>query len=244
MKSKKWIIWLSVIAVVLIGIYFVAGYFLGNLPIASKLLGTNKAKDLGVAISVQSAQKGLQALHAPLTTADLTAISQNPKSYTTVKTTLTDEQASSLLAIGDIPNFPFRNTQLKFGDGGKVQASGMLDITKLQAALDEVGASGETVDKIMNIAKAAKYMPFYMEGTMSVTNNRVTTAVDQLQMGRINLPNDWVNGNSGSIADGIARTLTSNGYNIRKLTVSQGKIDMDMDRPLSSIEPWLKLVQQ
>lgn len=243
MKSKKWIIWLSIIAVVLIGIYFVAGYFLGNLPIASKLLGTNKAKDLGVAISVQSAQQGLQALRGPLTAADLTAITQNPKSYTTVKTTLTDEQASSLLAIGDIPDFPFRNTQLKFGDGGKVQASGILDITKLQAALDDVGASGETVDKIMNIAKAAKYMPFYMEGTMSVTNNRVTTAVDQMQMGRINLPNDWVNGNSGSIADSIARTLTSKGYNIRKLTVTQGKIDMDMDRPLSSIEPWLKLVQ-
>ena len=70
MKNKKWLFVLGIVAGVLIGAYFVAGYFLGNLPIASDLLGTNKQRDLGIEISVASANTGLIALNKPTTNDD------------------------------------------------------------------------------------------------------------------------------------------------------------------------------
>jgi len=79
--------------------------FLGNVPIASKLLGTNKPRDLGVKISIPSAYQGLNDLKKPVTPQDVQAILKNPKSYQTVKATITQEEASSLLAVGDIPDF-------------------------------------------------------------------------------------------------------------------------------------------
>jgi hypothetical protein len=123
MKKKLIIIVSVIVAVLLIG-YFVAGYFLGNVPVASKLLGTNKAKDLGVVISINNAYTGLTDIKCPLTPQGVEDVIKNPKTYTTVKTTLTSDEASSLLALGDIPGFPLRMTQVKFGPNGNIQASG------------------------------------------------------------------------------------------------------------------------
>ena len=242
MKKKWWIV-ISVVLFIIVAVFLVAGYFLGNVPIASKLLGTNKPRDLGVKISIPSAYQGLNDLKKPVTPQDVQAILKNPKSYQTVKATITQEEASSLLAVGDIPDFPFRMTQIKFEANGKVEASGVLDIQKLQAALKDVGATSDVVDRVMGFVKNAKYMNFYMEGTCNILNNNVSANLDQVQIGRINLPADLVKNNSSVISDGIARTLTANGYNIRRMTISDGKVDLDMDRPASSVAPWLNMVQ-
>jgi hypothetical protein len=241
--KKKWWIVISVVLVVVLAVFFVAGYFLGNVPLASKLLGTNKPRDLGVNITVDSAYQGIKDLKKPLTPQDVQAIIQNPKAYQTIKATITQEEASSLLAIGDIPDFPFRATQIKFEANGKVEASGVLDIKQLQLALKDVGAASDIVDRVMSFVKNGNYMNFYMEGTCSVVNNRVSANLDQVQIGRINLPDDLVKSNSSVISDGIARTLTANGYNIRSMTISEGKVALDMDRPAASVSPWLKMVQ-
>jgi hypothetical protein len=241
--KKKWWILISVVVFLALAIFFVAGYFLGNVPIASKLLGTNKPRNLGVTISIPAAYQGLNDLKKPLTPQAVQSILENPNAYQTVKATLTQEEASSLLAVGDIPDFPFRMTQVKFESNGKVEASGMLDIQKLQAALTDVGATSDILNRVMSVVKNAKYMTFYMEGTCNIINNNVSVNLDQVQLGKINLPADLIKNNSGSISDGIARTLTSNGYNIRTMTISDGKVYLDMDRPTKSVTPWLNMIQ-
>ena len=242
MKNKG-IIKLGIVVAILIVLYFIAGYFLGNLPIASSLLGTNKPRDLGVKISVDSAVDGLEALNKPTSISDLKAIAANPSSYTRVKATIDEAEASSLLSLGDIPDFPFKLVQINFGSGGEVQASGVLDINALQKVLEDYGASGEVVDQVMGIVKNAKYMTFYMEGNFSMTNNQLDAEVDSLQLGRINLPVDMVKDNSDSITNYVERSLIESGYNIRSIRVSDGNITFDMDRPISSIAPWLKMVE-
>jgi hypothetical protein len=76
-----------------------------------------------------------------------------------------------------------------------------------------------------------------------MTNNRPSSQIDSLQIGRINIPTDWVKNNSGSIADNVTARLQANGYNIRSLTITEGKVNLDMDRPVSSVGPWLKMVE-
>jgi hypothetical protein len=239
---KKLVIILSVIVGLAIIIYFVAGYFLGNVPVASALLGTNKPRNLGVNISVDNAYAGLKDFKCPSTPQDVAAIVMNPKSYTTVKATLTNEEASSLLSLGSIPDCPFKETQIKFGPDGNAQVSGVLDVDSLQNFLKDMGVSGDNLNTIMSYAKNAKYLNFYVDANCSIVNNRVTGKINTVQVGRINIP-DSVIQNNGTIGNYVSSALTSNGYNIRKLTISEGKVNIDMDRPLSSAQNWLKLVQ-
>ena len=240
---KKLIVVISVIIVVLLVGIFVAGYFLGNVPIASKLLGTNKPKDLGVVISVDNAYSGLQDMKCPLTPQAVEELIKNPKSYTTVKTSLTSDEASSMLALGDIPGFPLRMTQIKFGANGSAQVSGVINTEDLQKALQEGGASSETVDKVMGYVKNAKYLNFYADGNLSVKNNQISGHFNSAKIGNISIPGDMISSIEPGITSAVANGLKKQGYNIRSLTISEGKVDLDMDRPLGSIQNWLKFVQ-
>ena len=239
---KKFLTGLLVFAGILVVLYFVAGYFLGNLPIASALLGTNKPRDLGINISTESAMQGLRELNKPVSAADLQKIAANKTAYTKVKASLGEAEASSLVSLADLPNFPFKLVQMKFGDNGEVQTSGVINIADLEAALRKYGASGDVIDQVMGVAKSAKWVNFYAEGTCSIRNNQVTADINKLELGRIGLPDDLVNNNTGAVAGYVQNSLTSSGYNIRSMTISQGKVDLDMDRPISSIQPWLKFV--
>ena len=240
---KKFLTVISVIAGILIVLYFVAGYFLGNLPIASALLGTNKPRDLGVKISTDSAYQGLKSLNKPLTAADLRKIAANKTAYTKVKASLSDAEASSLISLADIPNFPFKLVQMKFGDNGEVQASGVINISDLEKTLKDYGASGDVINQVMSIAKNAKWVNFYAEGTCSIKNNKITADLNTLQLGKIGLPEDLVKNNSASVASYVEGSLVKSGYNIRSMSIGQGKVNFDMDRPISSIQPWLKFVK-
>jgi hypothetical protein len=240
---KKLIIIGTIILVLALAVFFVAGYFLGNVPVASAILGTNKAKDLGVKISVDSAYQGLKDLKSPITAQEVEAIQKNPKLYTVVKTTLSQDQASSLLALSDIPDFPFRMTQIKFGPNGSVQSSGVLDIEKLQKTLKDLKVSGDVINQVMGYIQGAKFVNYYFDGTCSITNNRIASQVNSAKIGNISVPDDVLKNNRGTAANLVSSTLTANGYNIRKMTISEGKVDLDLDRPLGSVQNWLKFVQ-
>ena len=84
-----------VIAVILLVLYLIAGYFIGGLPVVSKIMGSGQPVDLGVEISVDGAYQGLDALGQPTTVEELQEIADNPDSFGTVQTTLTEEEASS-----------------------------------------------------------------------------------------------------------------------------------------------------
>jgi hypothetical protein len=241
--KKKLIVIASVIILVLLIVFFAAGYFLGNVPVASKLLGTNKPKDLGVVISINNAYSGLQDMKCPLTPQGVEDVMKNPKSYTTVKTSLTSDEASSILALGDIPGFPLRMTQIKLGPNGSIQASGVINTEDLQKALKEGGASSETVDKVMGYVKSAKYLNFYADGNLSVKNNQISGHFNSAKIGNISIPGDLISSIEPGIASAVTNGLIKQGYNIRSLTISEGKVDLDMDRPLGSVQNWLKFVQ-
>lgn len=84
---------------------------------------------------------------------------------------------------------------------------------------------------------------YYIKGTFSISNNNVDLDMDSVKVGRINIPTGVINDNRGSVENTVSNILTNNGYNIRSLYVSDGKVNVDMDQPLGSIVPWLHYVQ-
>ena len=233
---------LVLLVLVVIGV-FAAGYFLGNIPVISDLLGTSEHRDLGVELSVDSAYEGLSAMNQPVTVEELEVIANDPQSFKSVQTSLTEEEASSLLALGHIPNFPFRLIQLDFGPGGTVKSSGVLDIPALQMMLKDMGISNDVVDKIMSYIKAGKYVNYYFEGRCSIENNVLSLETDKLELGKIPVPDDILQNELSVNRYDITSEVTAQGYNIRKLSITEGQVELDMDRPLSSLTPWLHFVR-
>ena len=240
---KKLIIALSIIVGVLLILFFVAGYFLGNVPIASKLLGTNKTKNLGVVINMDNAYAGIKKINCPLTAQAVKEILANPASYTAVKATLTSDEASSLMAIGNVPGLPVRMTQIKFGPNGSFQTSGVINTQELQDSLKKAGVSGDTIDKVMGYVEKLKYFNFYAEGTLNITNNKLTGSVTNAKIGNISVPDDLLSKIDSGVADTVMNKLEQAGYSIRNLTISEGKVNVDMDRPLADLNHWLKFAQ-
>ena len=232
-----------IVAIVLLVLYLIAGYFIGGLPVASKIMGSNKPVDLGVEISVDGAYQGLDALGQPTTVAELQEIVDNPDSFGTVQTTLTEEEASSLMALNNIPDFPARLTQIKFNDDGTVESSGIIWLNKFPTFLSRNGVSSEGIEKVMGYIGFMDSTTYYMKGTFSISNNNVDLNMDSVKVGRISLPTGIINDNKGSVENTVSNILTNNGYNIRSLYVSDGKVNVDMDQPLGSIVPWLHYVQ-
>jgi hypothetical protein len=241
--KKKLIIAGSVIVGIILIAVFALGYFLGNVPVVSAMLGTNKPKDLGVKITAANAYSGLKKMNNPTTAKELEAIQKNPKSFTTIKATVTQDEVSSIYATSDIPNFPFRVTQIKFGPNGSYAASGVLDTEKLEKYIKDLGVSGEVMDQVMGFVKNAHYFTFYTEGNISIVNNQPAGEIKSVKLGNIEVPRDMLQNNKSSIQSFASSSLTKSGYNIRKLTISEGKVDIDMDRPLGSEKNYMKFVQ-
>jgi len=232
-----------IIVIVLGALYLTAGYFLGMVPGASRLMGTNKPIDLGVEISVDSAYQGLGSLGQPANVEELRKIADNPDSFGTVQTTLTEEEASSLMSLNQAADFPARLTQIKFNDDGSIESSGVIWIDRFSKFLARNGVSSAAVEKVIGYIGFMDSTTYYVKGTFSITNNNVDLDMDSLKVGRINIPIGVINDNKGSVENTISNILTNNGYTIRSLYISNGKVNVDMDQPLGSIVSWLNFVQ-
>jgi hypothetical protein len=95
----------------------------------------------------------------------------------------------------------------------------------------------------MGYIKSAKYLNFYVDGNISVKNNQFTGHFTSAKIGNISIPGNIISSVEPGIASAVSNALHTQGYNIRSLSVSEGKVDVDMDRPLGSLQYWLKFVQ-
>ncbi len=236
---KKLIITGAVIAGLCLGAYFVAGYYLGNVPVVSQLLGTNKTRDLGVSVSVESAYAGLEKLNSVSVIQDTENVKDAVSMSIPVSTSLTSEQVSSLMALSSMAGLPVKVTQVKLGDNGYVQASGILYTEDMQKTFQSVGIFDSLPIDIMGYAQSGKSFNFYVEGSFSIVNNEVAGHLDSAKIGNIELPAEVINHSGDSIRSAVSRLLREKGYDIRKVLISGGKVDLDMDRPAGGVENWL-----
>jgi hypothetical protein len=239
---KKLIIVVSILVFVGLVVLFVAGYFLGNVPVVSKLLGSNKPVDLGVTISTDNAYRGLKELNIPTHAGDLQAVVQNPSSFKTIKASLTQEEVSSLLALGDIPDFPLKLTQVRFNPDGSMESSGVLDIDLLKTFLEKNGLTASQIETVNNYLKLKGKVNYYAKGRFSITNNRVSLDLEQIKAGNINIPNKVFQDNTATVENFVSNSLTANNIYVRNMSLSGGRLQLDVDRPISNLNPWLKFV--
>ncbi len=220
------------------------GGYLGFVPGVSRVFGSNKPRDLGVELSVPNAYEGAAALGVPSTPTALQAIVDDPASSRLFDAEMTSDQASSMLLIGQdgIPNWPLSLVQIRFAGDGTAEASGIIDSSEAVPFMLSAGVSQANADRVASAIKLAGSMPFYVSGSCAVENNSVSLSLSQVQIGRLNVPGSWYQGNESKGTPYITNLLETNGFVVESLTIADGNVALNGTRPLSSYEPWLKLV--
>lgn len=228
----------------LLVIAILVGAYFGVVPWVSRLFGSNKPRDLGVKLTVENAYAGAATLGVPSTPTQLKALTDNVEAAKKFNTTMTSDQASSMLLIGQsgIPNWPLTLVQIRFNGDGTAEASGYLNSGQAVPFMTSAGVSQENADKVASALKLAGTMPFYLKGTCSVTNNAVDLSLSKIEIGRIPVPGSWYQGKESQGTPYITNLLDSNGFMVESLSTADGKVSMKGTRPLASYGPWLKLV--
>jgi len=202
----------------------VGGYF-GLVPGVSSVFGADRPRNLGIKTS-EALYNAANEKISLTRTGDAAASDKLVYSGShPVDVSFTSEEVSSLFSEGKWKNNPISNGfQMKIGPGGAVEVSGMLDRTRLNGYLKVTGF-GNAITYLDKFNFLPKQVPFYLNGSASVQDNRMNLNLSSAELGRVPLPTD-----AGAIkaVQGFvdARITAIPGMNIKSLDFKDGKLNL------------------
>ncbi len=220
--------------VVLLAIVLLAGGYVGLVPGLSTIMGSNKPKDLGIAIPTDAekiaaqSKTGAEIVSLPTDTPLDKAIRYEGENKTSF--TFTSEEGTALLNRGKNKYFPFSNLQVRFNPDGSTEISGMVNMDKLFSFVQTLGFSTSDVDKALETYKLPRInMPFYAKGVGSATDNKASFSISTLQAGRLTVPANVVSENTSRVESVFDSVMNNPEYHFRANTLKNdgGKMVFD-----------------
>jgi len=235
---KKFLITLIIIVLLIV---LVIGY-LGFVPGLSTLMGTNKPIDLGVSTvkdSLSSADKKVNISRVAMTGQAPAGKSISYEGSHNANLSLSSAEFSALLLSGGWEfSEAVQNMQIKMDKDGKVEASALVDIDKLEKYLNNTGLVDTKdfkayTDKIKVFEKTA---PIYLAGTGEVVNNKVKLNLDSVKVGRLPIP---MNSESvGYLSQLLERRISAiSGFQIDSAKVEDGQLNFKGSLP-NKVNVW------
>ncbi|MFA5770057.1 MAG: hypothetical protein WC894_01015 [Patescibacteria group bacterium] len=170
-------------------IIFGLGY-LGYIPAISKLLGTNKPKDLGIRFTEKDrveahAKSGVEYTTLPASTSEEQSIQRFGKHN--VDISWTSAQMSSLMNNRPWKYWPYNNTQIKFNVDGSAEVSGGINKAVFPSYAAFMGIPKIATEFIMKLLPPAPV--FYLKTKASLKENQVDLfELQAFQLNHIPLP--------------------------------------------------------
>ncbi|MFZ2414811.1 MAG: hypothetical protein WAW33_02330 [Minisyncoccia bacterium] len=227
--------------IIFIIVILVLGY-LGFVPGISAIFGSNKPQDLGIKYT----EEALQSI-AEKNKVKRIIIDQAPNIKSSfilegsqeVNNSFTSEEITARLGQeSDWPLNPFTDVQVKIGENGIVEASGIVRVNRLKDYAEVTGVSQkdiETISKEMDKYKIPRIsFPAYVRGTISINNNRLDINLSELKVGRISLSQKLYSQAKKPFESFVYERLTSGGYGslfVRSLNFSNGKMNFSGNLP-------------
>jgi hypothetical protein len=164
--------------------------FMGLIPGLSKIMGANKAKDLGVRYTEQNrteARAKSQIVYEALPAETAPEVSSTTSGSREVTAEFSSEEMTALLNNRPWKYFPYKNIQVKVNADGTAEISGNIIKSKLPGYAAYLGAPREAIDFAM------KFIPedaaFYCKGVASLESNQLALFEPQaFSLGRVPLP--------------------------------------------------------
>jgi hypothetical protein len=199
-KAFKWTL-ISIGSLIAIAI-LILGYY-GFVPGLSTFLGATEPRDLGVRYTEQDLLSANQKLGVGWL---MLAASDDPKSTFSLQgtkrteTQFTQEELTALMADNDRrwKYYPVSDTQVRFNSDGTVETSGRLNRDILDKYADATDLPAEYRDPITRCGKYLLVNPrFYTKGKLSVEKGKVTSSVEEIEIGRVKIGDDQLKSNPG-----------------------------------------------
>ena len=148
-----------------------------------------------------------------------------------VKTSFTSAEISALNNSVKWVNYPVSNVQIKINSDGTGEASGTLDVRKILSWVSFTHSVKEIEAKVDEYHLGFN-PPFYLNGKVSVSNNRVSLTPQVIEVGRITIPQNIVNENITPVEKFATDRLNAiPNLQIRSLTLDDGKVNLDATYP-------------
>lgn len=226
-----------IVLVAVIGAIVLAFGYLGFVPGVSSLFGSDKPRDLGIkatAADLQSAngKSGVKLVELPPSSTPVGSIRYSGQ--VPVDNSFTDKELTALAGNSKWKYNPFQDVQIKIGNDGTVEASGILKVDRLQGYAAATGVSSEVVNAVMDKLELLPNSspPFYIRGEGSVTNNGVSEDIQQLEIGRVSVPSSLISDNKGAITSFLNDKITKiPGLSVKSATLSNGSVKFDGTLP-------------
>lgn len=222
MKFLRFLVLLVLLAVI-------AGGYFGVIPGISKLFGSDKPRDLGVAFSdadFKSMEIKTGAVAEPMPEGEDASLTIKHVGEHKVDAVFTQAEFTSKVSNRKWKDNPFGEVQVKFNADGSAEASGILKLpiaTRFFAAMGIAAADVEAVAKKFNVPMAN--VPFYFKGTGVAENNRITPNLTNLEIGRVPVPKAIINQYQQQAAD-LATDLLGRveGFSLEKAEIVDSKL--------------------
>lgn len=224
------------LAIVAVAALLVLGY-LGFVPAVAGVFGSDKPRDLGVRATQADLQSANEKTKVKLVQLPATTSPQESLKYSgqiPASATFSDRELTALINNGKWKHNPVADCQVKIGSDGAVEASGMLRMDRVPGYAAATGVSAETVNAVVDRLKIAANSspPFYLKGTASVANNRVTIDAQQVEVGRFPVPSGWISDYKGAVVGFVEdRIRRVPGLSVKSLTFANGSAKFDGTLP-------------
>lgn len=197
---------------------------MGLVPGVSSVFGADKPIDLGVKTSLDlfntaNTKMGITRVGNAASADKVTYLGSHP-----VDVSLSSGKVSSLFSEGKWKDDPItEDFQMKIHSDGTVEMTGILDRTRLDGYL-----SATDFSDVLAYTKTFNFLPekvpFYLNGSASVVNNKVNLKLTSAKIGRLPLPTD--SGSISAVEDFIERRISKiSGMNIASLDFNSGELN-------------------
>jgi len=235
---KRFVVGLIVIVIVVV---LGLGY-LGFVPGVSKMLGSDKPRNLGITYTAADLKSITSKNHVQRTVLESAPdikssfVLQGSQAMTNV---FTDKEITARLGQESDWLFnPFTNVQIKIGENGVVEASGVVRVDRLKGYAEATGVSStdiEAISKGMDKYKVPRIsFPAYIKGNLSIENDRLNIDLSELYIGKIPVAKELYSQAKSAFEDFVYKRLTSGGYGslyIKYLSFSNGKMKFSGNIP-------------
>lgn len=215
---------------IIIAIPLTLGYF-GLIPAISKVLGTNKPRDLGKTFNQEVYNKTFEK--ANCTKANLEPSNDYPYSvkyedFHEVEISFSDDELTSVANSYDYKDACLTSVQIRINPDGSAEGSGIFSTPALVNYLINIGIPAQGIATAMEKYPIPKHqLPFYVKGTGSVINNQINMDLSSLELGRIPVPQSIISTYQQPLADFIENQIfkLAPDTNMEKVTLENGKLN-------------------
>ncbi|RIE06050.1 hypothetical protein [Candidatus Cryosericum terrychapinii] len=232
-----------VIGLIVIVILVILGLgYLGFVPGVSKILGADEPRDLGVTYTDADLKSMTSKNHVQRVVVESAPDIKSSfvlKGTQAIKNVFTDTEITARLSQeSDWSLNPFTDVQVKIGQDGTVEASGVVRVDRLKGYAEATGMSPqeiEVISKVMDKYKVPKTsFPAYVKGNLTIENNKLDIDLSELYIGKIPVAKALYS-QAKIVFEGLVdERLTSGGYgslDVKSLSFSNGKMNFSGNIP-------------